>query len=76
MNLGRVWPFANAAPFEARGKGATPVVTGSMRNRVRAQGIEAPRQQLPVCNSDNLRRVRHVAYPPPCFFVSVDSREG
>ena len=32
----------NAGKPEAR-RGYTPVVTGSMRNRVRAQGIEAPR---------------------------------
>ncbi len=32
----------NAGKLEAR-RGYTPVVTGSMRNRVRAQGIEAPR---------------------------------
>ena len=46
-----------------RGKGYTPVVTGSMRNRVRAQGIEALRGAY-----DGRGTGGSQGYPPPLFF--------
>src|SRR6266851_178054 len=51
--------------FGATEEGAqayTPVVTGSMRNRVRAQGIEAPRG---ACDGGSEARRESVGYPHP-----------
>ena len=67
--------FATEAQRAQRGfwgrREYTPVVTGSMRNRVRAQGIEAPRGAY-----DGRGTGGSQGYPLPCFFVSVDSKEG
>jgi len=48
--------------------GYTPVVTGSMRNRLRPRGIEAPRGAY----DGSARKCRDT--PPPVFFVSAYSK--
>jgi hypothetical protein len=54
-----------ARSAEQEAEGYTPVATGSMRKRLRAEGIEALRG---ACDGGGKRDL------PPPFFISVDSK--
>src|SRR6266481_992187 len=55
------------------GLGYTPAVTGSMRNRVRGQGIETPRGACDGWRKRNLAR-KCWRTPSPGVFASADSK--
>jgi len=60
----------NADTFDRWESRDTPVVTGSMRNRVRAQGIEV----RGACDGGNEAPGGGVGYPPPGCFAKRGSK--